>query len=227
VNAKFSRVMEHFQFYHNYIKQNNRILSVMVNPMRNNWHEMPEFIRFANKHNVNIWFNTIHRPVEWAIWSLPHNELEKVFTTLRSVVFSEEEKKNSLAKYNIGIFNNLVNVQIKNWVDEALNRKKMNQAVLTELSESEARELFQKKITDFIYTKFNEGEEQKRNRLQALFRKTEQILTGIKEKKPDVEFYKIVAQVPADVFYNHMENHSVDSAIEAFESRPVRFPITS
>ncbi len=227
VNAKFSRVMEHFRFYHNYIRQNNRILCIMVNPMRNNWHEMPEFIRFSNKHDVNIWFNTIHRPIEWAIWSLQHDELEKVYATLRSAVFSKEESNNSLAKYNIGIFNNLVNVQIKNWVDEALNRMKMNQSVTVELSESEARDLFQKKITDFIYAKFNEGEEQKRNRLQALFKKTDQIFDAIKEKKPDVEFYKIVAQVPADVFYNHMENHSVKSAIEEFQKRPVRYPITS
>src|SRR5690606_3963140 len=71
VNAKFSRVMETFEYFRNYTRERGRVMCVMVNPMRNNWHEMPEFIRFANKNNVNIWFNTIHRPIEWAIWSLP------------------------------------------------------------------------------------------------------------------------------------------------------------
>src|SRR5690606_2392207 len=97
VNAKFDRVMENFGIYHQYCKENKRTLCIMVNPMRNNWHEMPEFIRFVNKHNVNVWFNTIHRPVEWSIWALPSTELERIYKQLSEVTFNKEERNKSLA----------------------------------------------------------------------------------------------------------------------------------
>ncbi|HXH18194.1 MAG TPA: radical SAM protein, partial [Chitinophagales bacterium] len=151
VNAKFSRVMEHFHFYHEYTRANNRTLCIMVNPMRNNWHEMPEFIRFVNRHNINIWFNTIHRPVEWALWSLPHAKLEEIYNTLNTMQFSRDVRKNSLAAYNLGIYDNLVNVQIKNWMNEAKERESRAVPVVEELSEEDAKGFFEKKISDFIY----------------------------------------------------------------------------
>ena len=226
VNAHFDRVMEHFLFYRQYTKEHNRTMCVMVNPMRNNWHEMPKFIRFVNKHNVNIWFNTIHRPAEWAIWSLPYAELENVYKTLRASEFSEEERKNSLSAYNIGIYNNLVNVQIKNWVRESVERESRAIPVVEELTEKAAKELFEKKISDFIYSKFNEGEEQKKYRLQNLFKKTNHIVALLKEKNPSVEFYKTVAGVPPDVFYHQLETRSITSSVEDFENRHVHLTVT-
>lgn len=217
VNAHFERVMEHFLFYRQYTKENNRTLCLMVNPMRNNWHEMPEFIRFVNKHNCNIWFNTIHRPKEWSIWALPQNELENVYQTLRSVKFTKEETSNSLSAYNLGIYNNLVNVQIKNWVREA-NERESQQEVKTELlDEQTAKEILEKNLTEFIYAGFNEGEEQKKHRLQLIFKKLEQINSQLKERNGEVNFYKSIFQTPADVLYTTLDNKSVNTLVEDFE----------
>lgn len=217
VNAHFERVMEHFLFYRQYTKENNRTLCLMVNPMRNNWHEMPEFIRFVNKHNCNIWFNTIHRPKEWSIWALPQNELGNVYQTLRSVKFTKEETSNSLSAYNLGIYNNLVNVQIKNWVREA-NERESQQEVKTELlDEQTAKEILEKNLTEFIYAGFNEGEEQKKHRLQLIFKKLEQINSQLKERNGEVNFYKSIFQTPADVLYTTLDNKSVNTLVEDFE----------
>jgi molybdenum cofactor biosynthesis enzyme MoaA len=123
INAHFDRVMEHFLHFRKYCFENKRTMCLMVNPMRNNWHEMPNFIRFVNKHNINIWFNTIHRPEEWSIWALPSETLEKIHTELSQVLFTKEERTGSLSAYNTGIYNNLVNVQIKNWWKEAGERE--------------------------------------------------------------------------------------------------------
>lgn len=217
VNAHFDRVMEHFLFYRQYTKENNRTMCLMVNPMRNNWHEMPEFIRFVNKHNINIWFNTIHRPEEWSIWALPHQELKHIYDTLHSTVFSKEEKKNSLSAYNLGIYNNLVNVQIRNWVNEAAERATRTTIRTEELTEAGAKELMEKKFTDFIYSKFNEGEEQKRYRLQILFEKLNRVVSILKEQHSEIEFYKTIGDVPADIFYKQLEGQTVQQLVEDFE----------
>ncbi len=217
VNAKFNRVIEHFHFFKEYTKSNNRVMCVMVNPMRNNWHEMPEFIRFVNKHNVNIWFNTIHRPADWAIWSLPHSELKNVYNVLHETRFSKVETANSLAAYNQGIYNNLVNVQIKNWLREAEERERQQIPETETIDEDEAKKIMEKNMTDFIYAGFNEGEEQKKHRIEQLFKKLEQIHQLLKERNGEINFYRSVFQTPADILYTTLDSKSVNALVENFE----------
>lgn len=222
VNAHFDRVMENFLFYKQYTKENNRTMCLMVNPMRNNWHEMPEFIRFVNKHNINIWFNTIHRPVEWAIWSLPKNKLKKIVEELNAVQFSKQDRGGSLSFYNLAIYKNLVGVQFKNWLSEATDREVTVSNDVSVVSEIEAKELFEKKMTEFIYTKFNEGEEQKKFRIQNLFQRVTQLSALLYERNGSIDFYKILLQAPADIFYQELETRSINSLAEDFENRFVR-----
>ncbi len=202
VNAHFDRVMENFLFYRQYTKEHNRTMCLMVNPMRNNWHEMPEFIRFVNKHNINIWFNTIHRPVEWAIWSLPKNELKKIFEQLNAVQFSKEDRGGSLSTYNLTIYKNLVRVQIKNWLGEATDREVTVVNDVSVVTEAEAKELFERKMTEFVFTKFHEGEEQKKFKLQNLLQKVVQLSDELVERNGEIDFYKVLLQAPADIFYH-------------------------
>lgn len=219
VNAHFDRVMEHFLFYHQYTSQHKRTMCLMVNPMRNNWHEMPGFIRFVNKYNINIWFNTIHRPVEWSIWALPHAELKKIYDTLSAVTFSSADKKNPLSGYNISIYNNLVNVQFKNWMNDALERTEVTQANTAIATESEAKAIFKKRMHEYVYNNFNEGEEQKKHRLNNIYNKTELIVSTLTARNPSIEFYKTILHSPADVFYQQLETRSTNSLAEEFENR--------
>jgi molybdenum cofactor biosynthesis enzyme MoaA len=219
VNAHFDRVMEHFLFYKEYTRENKRTMCLMVNPMRNNWFEMPEFIRFVNKHNINIWFNTIHRPVEWSIWALPHSELVKIYEQLNENEFSKADKSGPLSTYNIAIYNNLVGVQIKNWVSEAKEREERAETPANILTESEAKELFEKKIADYLYAKFNEGEEQKKYRLQLLLEKVKQTDKLLQERNGTVDFFKTLSEAPSDIVYQQFETRTVNSLVEDFENR--------
>lgn len=222
VNAQFKRVMEHFLFYHAYCREKQRTLCVMVNPMRNNWHEMPDFVRFANKHNVNIWFNTIHRPVEWSIWALPESELKRVYKTLSEAVFSKEESSAQLGNYNIGIFNNLVQVQIKNWVKEAHERETRGVREEVVLTNEKAKELFERKITEYIYSAFNEGEEQKKFKLKKLLEKIDAANKLLEERNGSMEFYVSLYNAPPDIVYREFENRSINSLVEDYENRALQ-----
>lgn len=219
VNAHFDRVMEHFHFYQQYTQKNKRTMCLMVNPMRNNWHEMPEFIRFVNKYNINIWFNTIHRPIDWSIWALPHNQLQHIYNTLSKAEFAPAERKGALSGYNISLYKNLVNVQIKNWVKEAEGRieQLMDEEESNVLSETDAKKMFEKKLEDYIYSQFNEGEEQKKYRMQLVLQKTNQIVALLKEKNNNIEYYKKVLNSPADVYYAEVANKSTNSLAQEFE----------
>jgi molybdenum cofactor biosynthesis enzyme MoaA len=217
VNAKFDRMMEHFAFYHQYCKENNRTLCIMVNPMRNNWHEMPEFIRFVNKHKINIWFNTIHRPVEWAIWPLPSAELSNIYKTLSEIVFTKQDRPSPLSAYNISIYKNLVDVQFKNWLKEAQEREAGGEAAPDMLSEVEAEKVLLKKLSDYIYLHFNEGEEQKKYHVQQINEKLKLIEKGLLEKNINLRFYTSILSSPPDVLYNRLNSRSAQQLQKEFE----------
>ncbi|HLP20893.1 MAG TPA: hypothetical protein VK174_11360, partial [Chitinophagales bacterium] len=179
------------------------------------------------KHNINIWFNTIHRPVEWSIWALPHSKLQEIYSQLEQTVFTKEDRAAPLAAYNIGIYNNLVKVQIKNWVKEAEERELLERTKTAIEIEEDAKDYFEKKLKEYIYQNFNEGEEQKKYRLKNALDKTEALVAQIKVNFGDIEFYKLVREVPPDVFYKQLESRSITSMLEEFaerfkESTPVR-----
>jgi hypothetical protein len=217
VNAHFDRLMEHFVFYRDYCRANRRTLCVMVNPMRNNWHEMPEFIRFVNKHQVNIWFNTIHRPVEYSIWALPSQELEKICSTLAAVEFNSEERSGSLSAYNIGLYRNLVNVQFANWWAESKQRTEIpGVSDSAPLNEEEAVMVLQKNITDYVYLHFNEGEEQKKYRIQRFMEKTHLIKSKVIQTAPEAMFFMNVLQIQPEQLFKAIEEGDPDKLAGQF-----------
>lgn len=219
VNAKFSRVMENFMYFKDHAHKENKTMCVMVNPMRNNWHEMPEFIKFVNHHELNIWFNTIHRPAEWAIWSLPGAELKNIFESLTKVEFKEDIHQSALAKYNLNLYKNLTQVQIKNWYLEAIERESNeNIKSKSELKDKEMAQHVKKRLEDFVYTHFNEGEEQKKSRLQNLLLKLDKIENLLQERNGDIAFYELIFDIPTDVMYTKIESQSVHSLVEGFEN---------
>jgi hypothetical protein len=84
----------------------------MVNPMRNNWEEMPHFVDFCQENNVNLWYNTVLYPAAYAIHNLPKEELSHIYDSLRLQV----QKRKNLGQIEWYKLEHLVEDQIKNWV---------------------------------------------------------------------------------------------------------------
>lgn len=125
VNGDFDVLMENFDIFNKYCKENDRSLSVMVNPMRNNWWEMSEFVKFTNEHKVNLWYNTIHHPEHLGIWNLSSLELKNILNTLEPLVDSLKPLNydNYVAYGNWEKFNHFVNKQIANWFNKQTARE--------------------------------------------------------------------------------------------------------
>jgi radical SAM protein with 4Fe4S-binding SPASM domain len=126
INGNFDDLMENFQTFKKYCQANDRGLSVMVNPMNNNWWEMPNFVKFTTENKVNLWYNTIHHPEHLSIWSLPSKDISVILQTLEPIV--EELKPNDYSNYvafgNWEKLNHFVNKQIYNWYNKQLSREK-------------------------------------------------------------------------------------------------------
>jgi len=126
INGDFDVLMENFQIFKNYCHTNNRGLSVMVNPMNNNWWEMPNFVKFTIENKVNLWYNTIHHPAHLSIWKLPSSELDIILQKLKPQVEELRPKdfSNYVAQGNWEKLDHLVNKQISNWYQKQIDREK-------------------------------------------------------------------------------------------------------
>lgn len=111
INGDLDIVLNNFHRFNNYCKLNNKSLSVMVNPMRNNWEEMIDFVHFCEKYKVNLWFNTIRYPENLAIWNLPTAELAVVHNTMKDHIKTIDKYMINYDKYD-----HLVNKQIAGWL---------------------------------------------------------------------------------------------------------------
>lgn len=126
INGDFDILMKNFKTFNEYCKTNNRSLSVMVNPMRNNWWEMPKFVEFTNENDCHLWYNTIHHPAHLAIWNLPSVKLNSILETLvpRVIELKKYDENNHAAVGNWQKFDHFVNHQIKNWHNKQIQREK-------------------------------------------------------------------------------------------------------
>ena len=125
INGNFDDLMENFQKFKKYCHENNRGLSVMVNPMNNNWWEMPNFVKFTNENKVNLWYNTIHHPEHLSIWKLPSKDISVILQTLEPQVTELKpiDYSNHVAFGNWEKLNHFVNKQISNWYTKQTTRE--------------------------------------------------------------------------------------------------------
>ena len=125
INGNFDTLMKNFNIFKEYCHNSNRNLSVMVNPMRTNWWEMPDFVKFTIENKVHLWYNTIHHPENLSIWNLPSSELKVILQTLhpqveilKSLIIDDPLSCGTWEK-----FEHFVNKQITNWYNKQLDRE--------------------------------------------------------------------------------------------------------
>jgi MoaA/NifB/PqqE/SkfB family radical SAM enzyme len=85
VNARFTEVMENFGYFREYVRQKNTSMAFNVCPMRQNWRELPDFLRFCNQHDITLFFNTMTHPEEMSLRSMRRRELARVIEFLGAV----------------------------------------------------------------------------------------------------------------------------------------------
>ena len=130
INGKFDQLMVNFEIFNNYHVSKNIKMAVMVNPMRNNWDEMVNFLKFTNNRNINLWYNTIRYPEHLAIWNLDSDKLKEIYNTLilefnryvRSVEYRKFKKNKSFTIDNCEVTQHLIEKQIQTWLLDSYAR---------------------------------------------------------------------------------------------------------
>lgn len=80
--AKFERVMENIHYFNAYCQRNKRKFNISTCVMRQNWEELPAFVKFSNKLGAIQNFHKVWFPREHALFNLPEAELLSIHTYL-------------------------------------------------------------------------------------------------------------------------------------------------
>jgi radical SAM protein with 4Fe4S-binding SPASM domain len=202
VNAVFENMMGNFQYFYDYCKAKGSSICILTNPMRNNWREMPDFIEFCNDHNIPVWFNTIQKPKELALWTLNHNELKNIYQVLSEFSFNGNPLKPE-SFHNAKVYRNLVHGQIKTWMNEAENISD-DFYNLSEMNDPE--QLFYKlliKQCDINETRINE-----------IKLKLDQVLKEYRSEIDRKNFFRLLGDVPPEIFIHELETKPVSELVK-------------
>lgn len=115
-NAVFENVMENLHHFHDYCKTNHHKFFMSFCPMQQNWDEIPDMLKFANKLNAGLVYNRVWNPSSCAIWSLEPSKLKEIYQYLDGFSFSAGS---DIQKFNIEGYNTLKN-QVEIWYKTAL-----------------------------------------------------------------------------------------------------------
>ena len=125
VGGNFDRLMKNLDYFISFCAKHNRTLCIMVNPLRQNWWEMPDFVNWVNAQNIRIWFNSIIKPEDQSLWALAPEKLQEVYDTLKAATIKPKPSSCSQEVYehNVSTYSNLIHNQIHNWLIEARRRE--------------------------------------------------------------------------------------------------------
>ena len=101
INADFDRVMNNVEYYRDYVKRKKTSISFAVNPMQQNWKEMPSLLEFCNQRAIELYFNTVLYPDDATLKTMNRNDLKAVVEYLNAVELIEDTgiRKNNNANY--------------------------------------------------------------------------------------------------------------------------------
>ena len=120
INSDFDLLMKNFKIFNQYHRERGRHISVMVNPMNNNWDEMIDFVDFCDNTDTILWYNTILYPKHLTIKDLPTEEIEMIYRELSEKLIERQsffrDNDNNRKVGNFQKATHLVNHQILNWI---------------------------------------------------------------------------------------------------------------
>ncbi len=124
VGSSFETVIKNTEYFADYCQRRDTIFSIMVNPMRSNWREMPHFVRWCSERNYHLWFNTVWRPRHLALWTLASQRLSEIQEFyLREQFELTDGGRDFIFEHNVKVFKSLAENQMSAWIEDQEKRE--------------------------------------------------------------------------------------------------------
>lgn len=121
VNARYDKVLENIEYFRKYTKAKRTWMSFAVCPMTINWREIPDMVKYCNKEDIYLFFNTVFKPEEYTLRFLPARILGNIIAYYKSINFLPVR---DVHRHNVNCFLDLIK-QLERWHFDAVNHEKL------------------------------------------------------------------------------------------------------
>ncbi|MBX3285730.1 MAG: radical SAM protein [Actinobacteria bacterium] len=119
IGSDHARLLANIETFRELVKPNGGLVTINTNPMRETWSEMADIVRFCDERDLHLSFNTVIKPAEMSLQTLPADELEAIHATIAAERFDDEAS--SAAPWNHAQWANFLE-QVRTWLDDARGR---------------------------------------------------------------------------------------------------------
>jgi len=111
INASFNRMMENMEYFIKYCRTAGTKYAINLCPIKQNWREIPEFVRFCNEKEIRLYILTVIYPPDSTLMTLPGEELAEIIAYYQSFQFKPETR---VQEENVSSFLDLIN-RLEDW----------------------------------------------------------------------------------------------------------------
>ncbi len=115
-NGKFEKLMKNLEYFSSYCQRKNTNFHLSFCPMPQNWHELPNFVHFANSKKSKLFFNTVYYPLSCSFQSLSKQELDSIVSQLEN---QNLPRNNDFERFNALAYDQVVQL-IEYWSAETV-----------------------------------------------------------------------------------------------------------
>jgi molybdenum cofactor biosynthesis enzyme MoaA len=116
IGADHATLLANIEEFRALVRPNGGLVTINTNPMRDTWADMAAIVRFCDERELHLSFNTVLRPSERSLASLPGPELAAVLAALEAERF--DPATSGAPEWNHRQWENFVG-QVRTWAGEA------------------------------------------------------------------------------------------------------------
>lgn len=187
-NGNFETAMRNLDVFIDYTRRNKTSLNILVCPMTVNVSEMADFVRFANKNEICVYFHTVVKPKELSLKFADAKFVKNSIESMEKEVFSQKSK---VEKDNSTNFKNLLNL-LRVWASEN-EEKNLPEKELLKIDE--ARDLLRLRV---------------QSNLSESTEKFEILLQKIAQMDCSEFILNRLLEISDADFFSHLKNDSIE-----------------
>lgn len=199
--GNFNTLLNNLEYFKTYAKKKGTTLNISVTPIKSTINELPSILDFANKQNIELFFNILLTPYKNAIWNCNATELNNIICSLK---LNAENTSNERSKQNVENYKSYIR-QIEFWKNEAIKREKYIEENKSRNCNSIIEELLEKMNKYIDYYDIN-GKDNHIELLKNIERKIKNKLDN-----NEIVYKEILLKVntmPTDVMFGNINHDS-------------------
>lgn len=200
IRGDFQKVIDNIHYLRSYCKGKNTYFGVATCPMQQNWHEIPDIIKFCNNMDAPVTFNRVWHPPNCALWNTGSgklNEIQKYYSQIKlpGSTFTQLHNKQQFNEFRR---------QIETWAEKEKTRE-VNYYSLEKFDNEALKSKLLNRIIQNSDIEYSGSENQVDNELLKV--KIEKVLSHLADDKNYRLMLENLLEIPVEVLVNEFRKN--------------------